>query len=161
MTNEICTRQRWPVKLECLIVHFKLLSWSALGCNSLPLTLNLQLKSVMCKGVVIMALWANRENKRDRAVEAGLSNVEGNQLHPGPAWAETQECTLAVKSFRNPTGNEVGLQPPGINIKGKGIAHNRGLGLSGLSWEPHAFEQENQTPVRESPASSAEQKSPV
>ena len=41
------------MKLECLIVDFieKLLTWSALGCNSPPLSLNLQLKSLMCKAL--------------------------------------------------------------------------------------------------------------
>lgn len=44
------------MKLDHLVVDFKLLSGSALGCNSPPLSLNLQLKSVMCKGALIVAL---------------------------------------------------------------------------------------------------------
>lgn len=39
------------------------------------------------------------------------------------------ECEVAVKYFRNPTG----IQPLGVDIKGKGLADSRGLGLSGLS----------------------------
>lgn len=64
------------MKLECLIVDFieKLLTWSALGCNSPPLSLNLQLKSLMCKAL--------RANGRDREVGEGLSKVGGDGLHP-------------------------------------------------------------------------------
>lgn len=128
MTNEMFTRQRWPVKLARLIVDFELLSWSSLGCYSPPLTLNLQLRSVMSKGVVIVALRANTENRRVSKVEEGLFNVEEN-VQCGQKFRVQDGCETLQKPYSK-CGRAAATWS---RIKGKEIVDNRGLGLSGLS----------------------------